>query len=201
MSKQNKILTFLIALIFVLSQVPILNANNVAYSSPTVTQIKQFNEGINFNQKGSGFFNDAVYPLEGNFHATTYEGHVGAGSLDMNKGSTTYGSPIHAVKDGKVYIVKSGCPNIGALGNTCNGGYGNHIIIDHGNGYQTIYAHVINESIKVKEGQQVKRGDLIANVGSSGNSSGPHLHFEIRKDGKSVPVSDYFYFPKIEEMN
>ncbi|NLV24249.1 MAG: M23 family metallopeptidase [Deltaproteobacteria bacterium] len=63
-------------------------------------------------------------------------------------------------------------------------GYGNLIVIDHGNGYQTAYGH--NSKIFVKVGQQVKKGQKIAAVGSTGRSTGPHLHYEVRLHGKPV---------------
>jgi murein DD-endopeptidase MepM/ murein hydrolase activator NlpD len=61
-------------------------------------------------------------------------------------------------------------------------GYGNIVIIKHSNGYHTVYAH--NSKHFVKKGQKVSQGEVIANVGSSGRSSGPHLHFEIRRKNK-----------------
>ena len=63
-------------------------------------------------------------------------------------------------------------------------GYGNHIIIDHGNGFQTLYAHL--SSFGVTEGQSVGKGSTIGAMGSTGRSTGTHLHFEIRKDGAAV---------------
>ncbi len=70
-----------------------------------------------------------------------------------------------------------------------HGGYGNLIIIDHGNGLQTYYAH--NSKLLVRKGQTVDKGTHIAEVGSTGNSTGPHSHFEIRKNG--TPVNPYNY--------
>ena len=60
-------------------------------------------------------------------------------------------------------------------------GYGQHVLIDHGNGYQTLYAHM--SDIYVKPGNAVARGQVIGRMGSSGRSTGTHLHFEIRKNG------------------
>ena len=70
-------------------------------------------------------------------------------------------------------------------------GYGNTVVIDHGNGLQTWYGHMINKGILVKEGQMVKAGDPIGKVGSTGRSTGNHLHFEFRKDGKAVDPLQY----------
>lgn len=65
-----------------------------------------------------------------------------------------------------------------------NGGYGNYVEIDHGNGYRTVYGHM--QSYVVKQGESVKRGQIIGLVGSSGRSLGPHLHYEIRLHRKPV---------------
>ena len=70
------------------------------------------------------------------------------------------------------------------------GGYGNTIIIDHGGGYSTLYAH--NSRNRVSEGQHVVAGQHIADVGSSGLSTGPHLHFEIRRNNVALDPMDFF---------
>jgi murein DD-endopeptidase MepM/ murein hydrolase activator NlpD len=70
-----------------------------------------------------------------------------------------------------------------------SGGYGNLIKIDHGNGFETYYGH--SSKLYVKVGQKVAKGELIAAVGSTGNSTGPHVHFEIHKNGVAINPSDY----------
>jgi murein DD-endopeptidase MepM/ murein hydrolase activator NlpD len=70
-------------------------------------------------------------------------------------------------------------------------GYGRSIVIKHGFGYQTLYAHM--SVIKVRRGQKVKRGDVIGLVGNTGTSSGPHLHYEVIKDGQKIDPANFFF--------
>ena len=69
------------------------------------------------------------------------------------------------------------------------GGYGNCVIINHGNGISTLYGH--GQKILTEVGKEVKKGDLILEVGSTGNSTGPHLHFEVRINGSCVDPMPY----------
>ena len=71
------------------------------------------------------------------------------------------------------------------------GGYGKYVEIDHGFSYSTLYAHM--NSIYVVKGQKVKRGQIIGSVGNTGKSSGPHLHYEVHKDGEAINPINYFY--------
>ncbi|URN96141.1 MAG: peptidoglycan DD-metalloendopeptidase family protein [Candidatus Pristimantibacillus lignocellulolyticus] len=89
------------------------------------------------------------------------------------------GTAIYAAESGVVLISKTWS------------GYGNCIIIDHGNGIWTLYGHIKNGGLLVNAGDTVKRGDKIALVGSTGNSTGPHLHFEVRKNEVPVNPSSY----------
>ena len=88
-----------------------------------------------------------------------------------------YGMPIHAAAGG--VVIEAGWI----------GGYGNTIMIDHGGGIATLYGH--NESLAVSVGQQVSQGEVVAYCGSTGNSTGPHCHFEVRVNGEPVSPWDY----------
>ncbi len=90
------------------------------------------------------------------------------------------GTPVYATGDG--IIVRA---------DYSSGGYGNIIIISHGFGYESYYAHL--SKILVKPGQKVKRGDLIGLVGNTGRSTAPHLHYEIRINGKPVNPVNFYY--------
>ena len=90
------------------------------------------------------------------------------------------GTPIYATGDGVV-----------AKADNTASGYGNHIVIRHGFGYETLYAHL--SKYKARAGQRVKRGDVIGYVGSTGRSEGPHLHYEVHKDGKVVNPLNFYY--------
>jgi murein DD-endopeptidase MepM/ murein hydrolase activator NlpD len=71
------------------------------------------------------------------------------------------------------------------------GGYGYHVIIKHGYGYETLYGHMLR--MKVRPGQKVKRGELIGYVGSTGKSTGPHVHYEVHVNGNEVDPVYFFY--------
>lgn len=88
-----------------------------------------------------------------------------------------YGTPIHAADSG--VVVYSGWIS----------GYGNAVIIDHGGGISTLYGH--NQSLAVSEGQSVSKGSVIAYAGSTGNSTGPHCHFEVDVNGSPVNPMGY----------
>jgi murein DD-endopeptidase MepM/ murein hydrolase activator NlpD len=104
----------------------------------------------------------------------TYKMHSG---IDF---TAPTGTPIYATGNGRVVPAPDGAS-----------GYGNHVVIDHGFGYKTLYAHMYKS--KVKLGQRVKRGQLIGYVGNTGLSSGPHLHYEVIKNGNKINPINYFF--------
>jgi murein DD-endopeptidase MepM/ murein hydrolase activator NlpD len=90
------------------------------------------------------------------------------------------GTPIYATGDGVV-----------AKADNTASGYGNHIVIRHGFGYETLYAHL--SKYNTRAGKRVKRGDVIGYVGSTGRSEAPHLHYEVHKDNKVVNPLNFYY--------
>lgn len=119
-------------------------------------------------KRGTGIFG---WPASGRISQGFREGHR---AIDIAKGS---GTPIYASDSG--YVAKAGWSDIG---------YGQMILIDHNNGFQTLYAHL--HVILVQERDSVAKGMLIGRIGATGNSTGPHLHFEIRSNGvKQNPLT------------
>ena len=118
-------------------------------------------------------------------------GSYNHGAIDI-AGSGIMGAPVVAAESGTVIASYNGCPhNWGKNGSCgCGGGYGNYVFIDHGNGKMTVYGHFSN--IIVSTGQTVAKGQTIGYVGSTGNSTGPHLHFECRYNGvKYNPMTEF----------
>ncbi len=110
------------------------------------------------------------YGVSSKIRASTHTG------LDI---AATTGTPIKVVADGTITFA------------AYSGSYGYLVKVDHGNGVETWYGHT--SKMLVKEGQAVKAGDTIALVGSTGNSTGPHLHFEVRINGEHVNPQKYLY--------
>jgi len=114
----------------------------------------------------TGFAFEAAYAGFAHFHT----------GIDL---SVPLGTPVFAAADGVVVLARPMTDTAGALV-----GYGNYVIIQHDAGLKTLYGHLL--TIGVKEGDQVKRGQLIGLVGSTGNSTGPHTHFEVRIDNSPI---------------
>jgi len=105
-------------------------------------------------------------------------------TMKMHKGidiSAPTGTKVYAAGSGKVIRISSS-----------EDGYGNCIVIEHGYGFVSRYAHL--SGFKIKEGDEVKKGDLIGLVGSTGRSTGPHLHYEIEKEGERIDPKKFIQF-------
>jgi len=105
------------------------------------------------------------------------------GTPKMHKGldfTAPQGTPIYATGDG-----------VAEVPGYSESGFGNHVIINHGYGYQTLYGHMVR--VKARNGQRVKRGEVIGWVGSTGKSTGPHCHYEVHINGNAVDPVYFFY--------
>ncbi|MDR0224377.1 M23 family metallopeptidase [Myroides sp. TSA_177.3] len=131
---------------------------------PAIQPVK--NESLKHMASGYGYRSDPFTKIK-KFHS----------GMDF---SVNIGTPIYATGDGRV-----------TRANNQLSGYGNLIEVEHGYGYQTRYAHL--SKYNVKQGQTVKRGDIIGYAGSTGRSSGPHLHYEVHYKGNPVNPLNYYY--------
>ncbi len=122
---------------------------------------------------------------------------------DLTRMSSGYGMRTHPILKiplmhyGQDFTAKTGI-EMYATGNgviksirRSNRGFGNHIVIDHGYGYETLYAHL--SKFNVKKGQKIKRGEIIGFVGNTGRSTAPHLHYEVHKNGKKINPINFYY--------
>jgi murein DD-endopeptidase MepM/ murein hydrolase activator NlpD len=120
----------------------------------------------------SQYYGCSNYPFEMYWPACPSK-HLHSG-IDI---AEPYGTPVRAADNGVASVYSTCC------------GYGNYVILTHGNGYSTLYGHLAG--FNVRNGQLVVRGQVIASEGSTGNSTGPHLHFEVRYNGNYVDPCPY----------
>ncbi len=138
--------------------------NVMLMSIPAIQPVS--NKNLKRVASGFGYRIDPIYRT-GKFHA----------GMDF---TAPVGTPVTSTGDGVVELIESK-----------QWGYGNCIIINHGYGYRTRYAHL--SKFKVKRGQKVTRGQVIALVGNTGKSTGPHLHYEVLKNKQPVNPANYYY--------
>ena len=129
------------------------------------------------------WYHKILSPFGNRIHPITGENKFHNG-VDIAVG---YGEPVTAAAKGTV--VKVELPVPGQDHGAEDTVYGNHLIIDHGIGTETLYAHC--RDVVVKPGQEVKAGQLVAYVGSTGSSTGAHLHFGVRRNGEWVDPAIY----------
>lgn len=142
----------------------IKNKEELLACTPAIQPVS--NSDLKRVASGFGYRIDPVYK--------TVKLHAG---LDF---AAPQGTPIYATANG---VIRTAA-NMGT-------GYGNHVVINHGYGYETLYGHMFR--IKVKGGQKVKRGEIIGWVGSTGKSTGPHCHYEVHKNGRHLDPVYFFY--------
>ena len=155
-------------------------------------KIAQQNSGSSGSYDGSAF----KWPVPGFYWIISGFGprwsrhHSG---IDIT-GSGIYGAKIVASADGTVQDISNYCNHYSVYGDDCGGGWGRYVMIDHGRGsngntYKTLYAHMSRVAVGV--GQKVKKGQVIGYVGSTGSSTGPHLHYEVYLNGSRVDPEKY----------
>ncbi len=140
-----------------------------------------------------------LWPLDtyNNYITSTFGGriHPVHNYAHNHSGIDIAGPSSGSIANNKIYATLPGVVIISGNGS----GYGNYIVIDHGDGFTSVYAHC--SKLLVKKGQTVKRGDNIALVGMTGTATGYHLHFELRQDGEKTDPLDYSYLYKNEHRN
>jgi murein DD-endopeptidase MepM/ murein hydrolase activator NlpD len=140
------------------------NKEKLLAATPAIQPVS--NKDLSRVASGYGYRIDPIYK--------TVKFHAG---LDF---TAAQGTPIYATAEGVVKVA-----------GFSDGGYGNHVVITHGYGYETLYGHMVRT--KARTGQHVKRGDLIGYVGSTGKSTGPHCHYEVHKNGQKMDPVYFFY--------
>ncbi len=149
-----------------------------AYSVPADGAILQGSKDVPVGDK------PFVFPTRGKITQYFHSGHYALDIANPDRPA------VWAAGAGTVVKVAEGC---GDVSYTCNGGYGNHVIIDHGNGIQTLYAHLTYATVKV--GQHLASNEVIGKMGRSGNVrgvTGIHTHFEVRVNGKKVDPTGFY---------
>lgn len=177
------------------------NINKIAYTQVFSEELKDFTETKNIVDK---LYKKKIYRFAGGGSYTICYEKVNLGidlSLPVKSGWTItsrFGQRWGRFHSGTdiaarigTTIVASAAGTVSFVGGDPNVGYGYYLIVNHSNGVQTLYGHC--SKICAVEGQQVTAGQKIAEVGSTGNSSGPHLHFEVRKGGQRIDPQNYVY--------
>ena len=140
------------------------NKEKLLLAIPAIQPVS--NKDLTRVASGFGYRIDPVYKVR-KFHA----------GLDF---TAPQGTPIYATADGRI-----------KMAGFDNSGFGNHVIINHGYGYETLYGHMVR--VKARSGNTIKRGEVIGYVGSTGKSTGPHCHYEVHRNGQPVDPIYYFY--------
>lgn len=169
-----------------------VSSSSKASSSQTAPPVSsQITSSVAEPELSSGY----VWPLPGHYTLTSMwnedRGSYNHGAIDIADG-TVMNAAVVAAESGTVVLSNDDCIHNYAKEDSCGcgGGYGNYLMIDHGGGKATLYAHLT--SLTVSSGTYVQKGQVIGYVGSTGWSTGPHLHFETRLNGEKYnPMTEY----------
>lgn len=137
---------------------------NILAGTPAIQPVS--NKDLTRIASGFGYRIDPIYK--------TTKMHAG---IDF---TAPQGTPIYATANGTVKVA-----------GRSDGGYGNHVVINHGYGYETLYGHMFR--VKARAGEKIQRGEVIGYVGSTGKSTGPHCHYEVHKNGQKIDPVYFFY--------
>jgi len=151
----------------------------------TAQLIKELQNLNRPNYSGDGF----VWPLDEKFQRITCGFGWDAGWSRWHRAIDVGNAGING---GNIYSIQSGTVIVAVESNS-RSGYGSYVVVDHGGGYTSLYSHMQFGSVRVSVGQEVKVGQVLGLVGSTGLSTGPHLHFEIRVNGEAVNPLDFKY--------
>ena len=153
-------------------------------------QSKSYDEVVKMVKNKEQLLNaiPAIMPINTNFLKSPpsgygYRTHPIYKAQHFHKGmdfSASVGTPIYATGEGVIELAEYN-----------NSGYGNHVVINHGFGYKTLYGHMVK--IKTQKGKKVKRGELIGLVGNTGLSTGPHVHYEVMKNNEYLNPINFYY--------
>ncbi len=149
-----------------------IKADQEAYDRSLASKASQSGSKGDGNVNSSGW----SFPLKGRYYVSQHYGNNGHKGVDL---AGCGGQPVYAVAAGKV------------LSAEYHYSWGYNVLIDHGNGIWTRYAHMVAGSLSVRAGQQISAGQQLGIVGSTGNSTGPHLHFEVWRNGDRINPEPY----------
>jgi|GEM_PF-2751821 len=166
------------------AQAPVRASSDMRSIEHSIAEVGSFAQAVTARRRAVAML-PTLQPCRGTF--TSPFGtrvHPISGRVKMHEGmdlAAPHGTPIYASGDGIVAVAER------------HRGYGNEVVIDHGLGYQTLYGHT--SKMLVKAGDTVQRGQIIALVGSTGASTGPHLHYEVWVDGVKVDPNGFLMEP------
>ncbi len=178
-----------------------INENNKEIEKNNREIDRIIKEALDENKDQTVYNDGFLWPVSGNYRKITCNYGYDSWRGGMHTGVDIVGNQtdqihlenIYAAQSGTVIVASNTCTHYNKKTgyDRCGNGYGNYIVIDHGGGITTLYGHC--EKLNVTKGQKVTKGDVIGLVGTTGWSTGYHLHFEVRKNNKTTNPKSYTY--------